>query len=64
MGIIPCEGKLPRQARESNPGPHEVRSPEHQATRLVEVKQVPFATLYTWPPDDGLQMGPKHAEAW
>jgi hypothetical protein len=23
-----------------------------------------IATLYTWPPDDGLQMGPKHVEAW
>jgi hypothetical protein len=30
----------------------------------VKVKQVPFATLYTQPPDDGLQMGPKHVEAW
>jgi hypothetical protein len=28
------------------------------------LKQVPFATLYTRPPDDGLQMGPKHVEAW
>jgi hypothetical protein len=31
----------------------------------LEVIQVPFATLYTQPPDDGLQMGPKHAlEVW
>jgi hypothetical protein len=30
----------------------------------LEVKQVPSTTLYTWPPDDGLQMGPKHVEAW
>jgi hypothetical protein len=30
----------------------------------LEVMQVPFATLYTSPPDDGLQMGPKHVEAW
>jgi hypothetical protein len=30
----------------------------------LEVKQVPFATLYTLPPDDGPQMGPKHVEAW
>jgi hypothetical protein len=28
----------------------------------LEVKQVPFATLYTRPPDDGLQMGLKHVE--
>jgi hypothetical protein len=26
----------------------------------LEVKQVPFATLYNRPPDDGLQMGLKH----
>jgi hypothetical protein len=31
----------------------------------LEEKQVPFAaTLYTWLSDDGLQMGPKHVEAW
>jgi hypothetical protein len=30
----------------------------------LEVKQVTFATLCTQPPDDGLQMGPKHVEAW
>jgi hypothetical protein len=30
----------------------------------LEVKQVQFATLYTQPPDDGLQMGRKHVEAW
>jgi hypothetical protein len=30
----------------------------------LEVKQVPFGTLNTRPPDDGLQMGPKHVEAW
>jgi hypothetical protein len=30
----------------------------------LEVKQVPFATLYSLPPDDGLQMGPKHVEVW
>jgi hypothetical protein len=28
------------------------------------VKQVPFAILYTWPPDDGLQMSPKNVEEW
>jgi hypothetical protein len=33
-------------------------------TVAIKVKQVPFATLYTRPPDDGLQMGPKHVEAW
>jgi hypothetical protein len=33
-------------------------------TVAVTVKQVPFATLYTRPSDDGLQMGPKHVEAW
>jgi hypothetical protein len=27
-----------------------------------EVKQEPFATLYTRPPDDGLQIGPKRVE--
>jgi hypothetical protein len=30
----------------------------------LEEKQVPFATLYTWPPDDWLQMSPKHVEMW
>jgi hypothetical protein len=30
----------------------------------LKVKQVPFATAYTWPPDDRLQMGPKQVEAW
>jgi hypothetical protein len=30
----------------------------------VDCRQPPFATLYTRPPDDGLQMGPKHVEAW
>jgi hypothetical protein len=30
----------------------------------LEVKQVPFATLYIRHLDDGLQMGPKHVEAW
>jgi hypothetical protein len=30
----------------------------------LEVKEVPFATLYTRPPDDGLEMGPKRVEAW
>jgi hypothetical protein len=29
-----------------------------------EEKQVPFATLYTRPPDDALKMNPKHVEAW
>jgi hypothetical protein len=29
----------------------------------LEVKQVSFATLYSRPPDDGLQIGPKHVEA-
>jgi hypothetical protein len=28
------------------------------------VKQVPLATLYTRAPDDGLQIVPKHVEAW
>jgi hypothetical protein len=23
-----------------------------------------IATLYTWPPDDRLNMSPKHVEAW
>jgi hypothetical protein len=23
-----------------------------------------IATFYTWPPDDGLKMSPKHVEAW
>jgi hypothetical protein len=39
----------------SHPGPPKVN---------LEVKQVPFATLYTPPPDDGLQIDPKHVEAW
>jgi hypothetical protein len=30
----------------------------------AKVRQVPFATIYTRPPEDGLQMGPKHAESW
>jgi hypothetical protein len=30
----------------------------------LNVKQVPFATLYTLLPDGGLQMGSKHVEAW
>jgi hypothetical protein len=30
----------------------------------LAVKQAPSATLYTRPPDDGLQMDPKHVEAW
>jgi hypothetical protein len=34
------------------------------ATVDLEVKQVPFATLYIRPPDDGPQMGLKHVEAW
>jgi hypothetical protein len=29
----------------------------------LEAKQVPFTTLYTQPPDDGLQMAPKLVEA-
>jgi hypothetical protein len=33
-------------------------------TVALKVKQVPFATLYTRPPDDGLQMDLKHVEAW
>jgi hypothetical protein len=33
-------------------------------TVALKVKQVPFATLHTSPPEDGLQMGPKHVEAW
>jgi hypothetical protein len=28
---------------------------------VLEVKPVP---LYTLPPDDGLQMSPRHVEAW
>jgi hypothetical protein len=27
-------------------------------------KNSTIGTLYTWPPDDGLQIGPKHVEAW
>jgi hypothetical protein len=30
----------------------------------LAVKQVPFATLYTRPSDDGLEIGPKRVEAW
>jgi hypothetical protein len=30
----------------------------------LEVKQVPFATFYTLPLDDGLYMGPKHVGVW
>jgi hypothetical protein len=30
----------------------------------LEVKQIPFATLYTLSRDDGLQMGPKHVGVW
>jgi hypothetical protein len=30
----------------------------------LEINQLPFATLYTWLPDDGLQMGLKHVEGW
>jgi hypothetical protein len=30
----------------------------------LEENEVPFATLYTRPPEDGLQMGPKHVEVW
>jgi hypothetical protein len=26
----------------------------------LQLKQVPFATIYTQPPDDGPHMGPKH----
>jgi hypothetical protein len=37
------------------PSPHTVDSEEIQLT---------FATLYTRPPDDGLQMGAKHVEVW
>jgi hypothetical protein len=33
-------------------------------TVALTVKQVPFATLHTQPPDDGLQMCPKDVEAW
>jgi hypothetical protein len=34
--------------------------------RTVELtsKTSTIATLYSRPPDDGLQMGPKHVEAW
>jgi hypothetical protein len=32
-------------------------------TVALKVKKVPFATLYTWPPDDGLQTCLKHVEA-
>jgi hypothetical protein len=32
-------------------------------TVALKVKQVPFAT-YIHSPDDGLQMSPKHVEAW
>jgi hypothetical protein len=41
-----------------------VPSYPNSATVDLEVKQVPFATLYTRSPDDGLQMGPKHLEVW
>jgi hypothetical protein len=30
----------------------------------LAVKQAPFATLYTRPPDDVPQMGLKHVEEW
>jgi hypothetical protein len=30
----------------------------------LEVKQAVYATLYSRPPGDGLQMGPKYVEAW
>jgi hypothetical protein len=34
-------------------------------TNDLEVKQVPFAIyIYVLPPDDGVQMGPKHVEVW
>jgi hypothetical protein len=29
-----------------------------------EEKQLPFAALYTRPPDEGLKLSPKHVEAW
>jgi hypothetical protein len=28
----------------------------------LQVKEVPFVSLYTRPPDDGLQMGPKNVD--
>jgi hypothetical protein len=34
------------------------------ADSRFKVKQVPFATLYTRPHDDGQQMDPKHVEVW
>jgi hypothetical protein len=37
----------------------------HDISRLrVKSKISTFATFHTWPPDDGLQMGPKHVKAW
>jgi hypothetical protein len=36
----------------------------HVGRIRVKSKSSTIATLYTWPPDDGLQMSPKHVEAW
>jgi hypothetical protein len=48
------------------PGCEGTAVPSHPGAQTVdlEVKQVPFATLHTRPPDDRLQMGPKHVQAW
>jgi hypothetical protein len=49
--------------------PLHVSSPivaNHQEAEVLSHpgQQVPFTTLYTWPPDGGLQMGLRHVEAW
>jgi hypothetical protein len=33
-------------------------------TDEIQVKKLPLAKLYTLPPDDGLQVDPKHVEVW
>jgi hypothetical protein len=33
-------------------------------TVALKVNPSTIATLYTWSPDDGLKLSPKHVEAW
>jgi hypothetical protein len=38
--------------------------PIQAAGSRFKSKRSTIAILYTWPPDDGLKMRPKHVEAW